>query len=187
MREINTHQINECNSALKIEAEEKLGPGGAPHQYRISYERQGQPGHQRVETCLKFQNGAIKEVGTNGITHEVLLAVLIDRLAHFQRGPYACAENETALTALLEAQAALHSRTARREAAGTEGTMGLDLPTRYRESRSPSEQLKTDANPESKRVDAIVFGDVPPQRVVSPEMQGQLGSAVETGPEEKEI
>lgn len=35
---------------------------------------------------------SIAEVGTNGITHEALLAVLIDRLQSFQRGEYSCCD-----------------------------------------------------------------------------------------------
>lgn len=71
--------------------------------------------HQVQE--IYFQNGPIKEVGTNGLTHEVLLAIVIDRLQGFQRGQYACAENQTALDAVLAAQESLLNRTR-----GVEGT-----------------------------------------------------------------
>jgi hypothetical protein len=33
-----------------------------------------------------FQNGPIAEVGVNGVTHEVLLAIVADRLRSFQKG-----------------------------------------------------------------------------------------------------
>ena len=71
---------------------------------------------------LSFQNGPIKEAGVNGITHEVLLAVLIDRMRSFQDGDYACRENAIALTKLEEALMWLNKRTQGREARGVEGT-----------------------------------------------------------------
>lgn len=73
---------------------------------------------------LAFQNGPVKEngEGVNGITHEVLLAVVIDRLQGFQSGPYKNRENAVALTKLEEALMWLHKRTRDREARGVEGT-----------------------------------------------------------------
>ena len=56
------------------------------------------------------------------VTHEVLLAILIDRLQSFQAGPYACRENALALTKLEEAQHWLQARTKARMARGVEGT-----------------------------------------------------------------
>lgn len=73
---------------------------------------------------LLFQNGPVKEngEGVNGITHEVLLAILIDRLQGFQSGPYKNRENAVAITKLEEALMWLHKRTLDREARGVEGT-----------------------------------------------------------------
>ena len=78
----------------------------------------------RDETSLKilFQNGPIAEAGVNGITQEVLLAILMDRLRSFQSGPYACRENALALTKLEEAQHWLQARTIGRMKRGVEGT-----------------------------------------------------------------
>jgi hypothetical protein len=69
-----------------------------------------------------FQNGPIKEVGCNGLTHESLLAIIIDRLQGFQSGQYACRENAIALTKIQEAQMWLQKRTRDRLARGVEGT-----------------------------------------------------------------
>lgn len=76
---------------------------------------------QSVPLSLKFQSQAAV-LGANGITHEVLLAVLIDRLQGFQGGPYACRENAIALTKLEEALLWLNKRTLQRVARGVEGT-----------------------------------------------------------------
>jgi hypothetical protein len=71
---------------------------------------------------IQFQEGNPAEVGTNGVTHEALLAILIDRLKGFQGGKYACRENAIALTKLQEALMWLKSRTEARVARGVEGT-----------------------------------------------------------------
>lgn len=130
-REIHEHKVNPCNEQLKIEVLDAPGAGGACHLYRVSgfntatnasdpfRERHGTPAEY---STVLFQNGPIQEVGVNGITQEVLIAICIDRLRSFQAGPYACRENALALTKLEEAQHWLHHRTRVREARGVEGT-----------------------------------------------------------------
>jgi hypothetical protein len=120
MRELTSHQINECNQAITIEADDRdPSNGGASHNYLLRwYERDG----SGCEVEFNFQNGPIKEVGTNGITHEALLAVLVDRLEGFQAGQHACPENALALEHINKAIEALHSRTRNRVARGVEGT-----------------------------------------------------------------
>ncbi|NOV28030.1 hypothetical protein E5S69_31585 [Cupriavidus necator] len=77
----------------------------------------------RVDTVtVLFQNGPIPEVGVNGITQEVLLAIVADRLRSFQAGPFACRENALALTKIEEAQHWLQQRTIARMRRGVEGT-----------------------------------------------------------------
>ena len=58
----------------------------------------------------------------NGLTQEVLLAIVADRLRSFQAGKFACRENALALTKIEEAQHWLHSRTLARMSRGVEGT-----------------------------------------------------------------
>ena len=65
---------------------------------------------------------APREGEVNGITHEALLAILIDRLECFQHGPFANEYNAEALDCLHTALAALQTRTAIRTARGVEGT-----------------------------------------------------------------
>lgn len=115
MRTINTHKVNPANDKITIEVTDKPGPGGANHTYRLNW------GSGAV--TLQFQNGAINEVGVNGITHEALIAILIDRLEAFQRGPYSCRDNAIALTHLETAKLWLFNRTLARMARGVEGTM----------------------------------------------------------------
>lgn len=125
MRELTGHKVNGCNDALKITAVDEPGSGGACHDYRIEWDE------KRPETPnsvthqvyrINFQNGPIPEVGTNGITHEALLAIVIDRLESFQDGPFACRENDAALTFLESAMMWLKKRTEARLARGVEGT-----------------------------------------------------------------
>lgn len=71
---------------------------------------------------ISFQCGPLAEAGINGITHENLLAILIDRLEGFQGGKYATVENQIALDHLRAAQNTLKFRTQLRLARGVEGT-----------------------------------------------------------------
>ncbi len=82
MREITSHKVNECNDGLTITAVDGPGPGGASHHYQIiNVSKQNTaPDADEVAVDIQFQNGAIKEVGTNGITHEALLAIVKERL-----------------------------------------------------------------------------------------------------------
>lgn len=134
MREITTHQINDANEELKLTAMDQPGQGGASHLYKIEgfnslnnpsdpwTQKHGQPGEY---SHLLFQQGPIKELGVNGITHEALLAILIDRLEGFQNGPYASHHNEAALAYLRRAMSALNARTTERTKRGVEGTSAV--------------------------------------------------------------
>lgn len=125
-REIETHKVNGCNESVRVEAMDEPGCGGACHRYAITGPVSRVPEVGNVpafQVRLRFQNGPIKEAGVNGITHEALLAVLIDRLEGFQTGKFACADNAEALTHLKAAVEALHRRTKARVARGVEGTL----------------------------------------------------------------
>lgn len=129
-REIRRHLVNPCNEQIGISVRDAPGPGGASHRYELwGFDITKNPSQQdwmepTEQLTLLFQNGPIAEVGTNGITHEALLAVVIDRLEGFQGGQFACVENERALAHLQAALQCLRMRTHRREQAGTEGTLG---------------------------------------------------------------
>ena len=121
MRQIHTHKHNPCNDEIDIIATDEPGAGGANHLYAVRINTDREKGLHET-THLSFQNGPIKEAGVNGITQEVLLAVVIDRLQGFQEnGPYFCRENALALTKLEEAMHWLLHRTRQREERGVEG------------------------------------------------------------------
>ena len=125
MRELTGHKVNGVNDGLSVCAIDGRGHGNANHVYEIEWgntDGRDRTGHDQRKVIVPFQNGPIAEVGTNGVTHEALLAILIDRLEGFQNGPYKCQENGDALNALTAAQHALKSRTVARAARGVEGT-----------------------------------------------------------------
>ena len=74
---------------------------------------------------VPFQNGAIKENGVNGVMNEDLIHMVICRLEHFQGSPFACRENQLAITKLEEALLWLRKRTIGRENRGVEGTTNV--------------------------------------------------------------
>ena len=130
MRKLTGHIVNPANDKIVITVDDEPGQGGANHRYVVEgmnfgsnpgYHVQERSNDQHQEIIL-FQNGPIAEAGVNGLTHEVLLAILIDRLQGFQRGKYACRENAIALTKLEEVQMWLQKRTRDRMARGVEGT-----------------------------------------------------------------
>lgn len=124
MREITRHKVNGCNEQLHIMVLDEPGSGGANHKYSIGgfIHRNDAGTDDETAITLRFQNGPIKEVGTNGVTHEALITVVIDRLESFQRGPFAHPYNADALTSLRNALASLQQRTRDRLARGVEGT-----------------------------------------------------------------
>jgi hypothetical protein len=115
MRVITTHIVNPANDKITITVIDEPGSGGAHHEYEVGYNSQ-------EPVLIKFQKGPIVEAGVNGLTQEVLLAICIDRLQCFQKGPYACRENAIALTKLEEATMWLQKRTRDRMVRGVEGT-----------------------------------------------------------------
>jgi hypothetical protein len=118
MRELTGHKVNPANDQLRVVVMDEPGSGGAHHQYEVHVPRE--LGYERI--AIPFQNGPINEAGVNGLTHEALLAILIDRMEGFQAGPYASGDNQEALDAMRTAQTALQRRTLARMARGVEGT-----------------------------------------------------------------
>ena len=76
--------------------------------------------------CIGWQNGPLgrgdDRLAANGAFVEGVIAAARDRLAYYQTTPFSCQENADAIEHLDLAVASLGRRTARREAAGTEGT-----------------------------------------------------------------
>lgn len=129
MRQITSHRVNPANDKIVITVTDEPGAGGANHRYDVTgYDATGNASFNLPArstfggNTIIFQNGPIAENGVNGITQEVLLAIIIDRLQSFQKGPHACRENAVALTHLETAKLWLFSRTLDRMARGVEGT-----------------------------------------------------------------
>lgn len=120
-RTIEAHKVSPVNDKLTVTVIDEPGPGGANHLYLI--EGFDEPPYSRP---LRFQCGTLLEVGANGVTHELLLAVIADRLLAFQRGKFACLENAEGLAHIEKALEWLQSRTRRRQQQGIEGTMRPD-------------------------------------------------------------
>lgn len=117
-REIISHKVNPCNDLITLSVLDEPGAGGACHRYLATFVSKGIAHAYGID----FQNGPIAEHGVNGLTQEVLLAIVIDRLEAFQRGPFACKDNEDALGMIKGGLTCLLKRTQRRMEQGVEGT-----------------------------------------------------------------
>jgi hypothetical protein len=86
LRDIRTHETDNLNKNVLILVLDDPDPvSRASHCYSVAI-----PGKQ--STLIRFQHGN-PSVEINGLTNEVLLAIMADRLKAFQTGPFACAEN----------------------------------------------------------------------------------------------
>ena len=127
MRIIDTHKANPANDKLRLAVMDAPGAGGASHRYEITgfdsrHNPSGEVTDRWSNLAILFQNGPIAEHGVNGITQEVLLAIVIDRLECFQAGAYACHENDMARIHAVKALDWLKERTYKRMERGVEGT-----------------------------------------------------------------
>ena len=119
MRKLTDHIANPANDRIEISVMDEPGAGGAHYYYAVDVDG------SENGLDVHFQNGPIVEAGVNGVTQEVLLAIVIDRLRCFQAGPFACKENAEALDHALQSLEWLKSRTKARMARGVEGTHKL--------------------------------------------------------------
>lgn len=131
MRTVTDHIVNPSNDKLVVTVTDEKGDGGDNHRYEVTgFDTETNPSATNSEgnSCsfsrmvVLFQNGTVPDRGVNGITQEVLLAIVADRLRGFQSGPFACRENALALTKVEEAMHWLQQRTLSRMRRGVEGT-----------------------------------------------------------------
>ncbi len=100
-----------AETVFSIESEDK-------DSYIIWFNDEGQ---QSLAAILDFQSGPIPASGVNGITNEVLIEVLIDRIGRLNN-LLPCMENANAIACMQQALGWLNFRTSRRLAEGVEGT-----------------------------------------------------------------
>ena len=118
MRELINHKVNGLNEALRIEVTDGPGQGNACHKYRVTPMTGNAKG-----LLIECQNGPLQEtVYPTGLSNEVLLAIVEDRLIGFQSGEFACRENAQALLKLQQALRWLNRRTRDRVSRRVEGT-----------------------------------------------------------------
>jgi hypothetical protein len=132
-RKLDGHALTR-DERLVISVTDEPGAGGANHRYEVAgYNALNNPSflasHVHVDPgtrlLILFQNGPVRENGVNGVTQEVLLEIVADRLRSFQAGEYACRENALALTKIEEAMHWLQARTMARMRRGIEGTSAV--------------------------------------------------------------
>lgn len=126
MREIKTHVVegDAYQNQLQLRATDKPGSGGANYRYMITgfntlNNDSSLSTYEGIE--ILFQNGSIADKGVNGLTQEVLLAILIDRLEAFSNGPYPSDDTAKAYDYCVAALYHLQQRTRDRIARGVEG------------------------------------------------------------------
>ena len=119
-RNITTHHGNTLNDSIELRGRYET-PDGAMSEYWMFGRSKGD---LQFQTGLKFQTGNPADE-INGISNEVLLAIVRDRLEGFQSGPFACDKNRHALVQVIGAMSALQDRTAERVERGVEGTQTL--------------------------------------------------------------
>ena len=104
---------------------DKPGEGGACHKYFLGRAERKTGVPVGEFGFVRFQTGPIKERGINGCHNEDLLAIVIDRLQHFQAGVFNCKENALALDRVQSALHWLDCRTFDRGERGVKGTNQL--------------------------------------------------------------
>jgi len=122
MRHVTDHIVlGDAAPQLTITVLDEPGPGGANHHYLIATPQDPQGLESGCE--IEFQNGAIQEVGVNGVQLSALLAVVIDQLRGWQSGPFSSEYNAQALRYAEQALSALQMRTRDRIVRGVEGRL----------------------------------------------------------------
>ena len=116
------------NKLITIQKREKLnevcaigmkGPGGAYHDYAVV-----SASTQEILAAVEFQKGPRNAPESrHGVIDSDLLEMVRDRLKAFQKGGYACVENQHALDHIEEALLWLNKRTEDRIERNVLGTM----------------------------------------------------------------
>lgn len=111
MRTINTHRCGVgLNERITIQARDARAPGDPSRDYRITIDvRDGNVA--TLSYAMLFQTGDPQTEGLNGVTCEVLLAIVLDRLQAWGRSRRSSTLTGLAVTGIRTALVALHSLT----------------------------------------------------------------------------
>lgn len=107
-------QIHAKAGAIFCADTSSLNPAtGATHRYALVAPTEGAADAvdgTQVVAWLPFQDGNPADVGRNGFFNEEALLAVQQRLQGFQKGPFACQENEEAIERIQQALDALGAR-----------------------------------------------------------------------------
>jgi hypothetical protein len=92
-RYITEHDVEGQPITLRVSRFGDPGAGGETNCYLVA----AIPAGEGFGQVLQFQDAPISHVGVNGLTNEVLIAIVLDRLRCFQAGPYASQDNVLAI------------------------------------------------------------------------------------------
>lgn len=95
---------------IEVMSMDRPGPGGLCHQYEF-YAAQ-EDGIGRAVGSIHFQEGRVSEVGVNGVQHEALMSIIIDRLRTLYANRKATSKEKCALMYLLKAREVMTTETA---------------------------------------------------------------------------
>jgi hypothetical protein len=119
MREIEDHLIAE-SSAVEVMADDKPDSTGAIGRYVATVTTP--EGKEILSQAITFQNGPRREVGSNGISEESLMAIVLDRLRSYQETPFVSADTAEAIRHLESSLTCLQRRSIARKRRGVDGT-----------------------------------------------------------------
>lgn len=107
------------NNCTKVYRLPKTFKNNAINEYLIS------DNEENILASIKFQTGASKENGINGIFMEDMISICIERLREFQKSKFKRRENAIVITKLEEALMWLNYRYDDRVNRNVDGTMKL--------------------------------------------------------------
>lgn len=86
-RTIRQHKCPGLNDAIEVSAVGEPGVGTASYKYRVQVTTDS---NGEFSITIPFQEMPIKEYGPEGLTDEVLLAIVLDRFSAYQQSSLAC-------------------------------------------------------------------------------------------------
>lgn len=93
------------DEAIEVMSMDRPGPGGLCHQYEFFAAEKDGVG--MAVGSIHFQEGRVEEVGVNGVQHESLMSIIIDRLRTLYVARKATNKEKSALAYMLQARDAM--------------------------------------------------------------------------------